>query len=170
MKMTLTGMGALASLLIGMSGSALADTNTYAGALCEPLVAGQAFTRGVAFGIGNPNALAAATYVCPLVRDNLPASFGFMSGAKVVVKDFTTTGHITCILTSRFAEGGQVGANGAITKTTGDDEKTGVQTLEFGPLPTSTTGYLTLHCILPKKASAGGQGTSRVISYRATEL
>jgi hypothetical protein len=166
MKMTLTGMGALASLLIGMSGSALADTNTYAGALCEPLVAGQAFTRGITFGIGNPNAVVAATYVCPLVRDNLPTLLPVVSGASVVVHDFTTTGFITCTVTSKNAAGGTLGAIARSTTSAG----VGVQTLVFGALPTSSTGYLTLHCSLPRRAVAGGQGTSRVISYRATEL
>jgi hypothetical protein len=166
MKTTLTGMGALASLLIGMSGSALADTNTYAGALCEPLAAGQSFTRGVTFGIGNPNSLAAATDVCPLVRDNLPAAFPFVSGASVVVHDFTTTGLVTCTVTSKNAAGATLGAAARSTSSAG----VGVQTLVFGALPTQGTGYLTLHCLLPKRAVAGGQGTSRVISYRATEL
>ena len=166
MKTTLTGMGALASLLIGMSGSAVADTNTYAGALCEPLVAGQAFTRGITFGIGNPNTLAPATYVCPLVRDNLPTLLPVVSGASVVVHDFTTTGLITCTLTSKNASGGTLGALARSTTSAG----VGVQTLVFGALPTSTTGYLTMHCSLPRRAVAGGQGTSRVISYRATEL
>ena len=166
MKMTLTGMGALASLLIGMSGSALADTNTYAGALCEPLVAGQSFTRGITFGMGNPNANAAATYVCPLVRDNLPALFPIITNAAVVVHDFTTTGLITCTLTSKAAGGGTLGAIARSTTSAG----VGVQTLVFGALPTSTTGYLTMHCSLPRRAVAGGQGTSRVISYRASEI
>jgi hypothetical protein len=166
MKIKLAGMGALASLLIGMSGSALADTNTYAGALCEPLVAGQSFTRGITFGIGNPNSLVAATYVCPLVRDNLPAVFPFVSSAQVVVHDFTTTGLITCTLTSKAAGGGTLGALARSTTSAG----VGVQTLVFGALPTQSTGYLTLHCALPPRAIAGGQGTSRVISYRATEL
>ena len=166
MKMTLTGMGALASLLISISGSALADTNTYAGALCEPLFAGQTFTRGITFGIGNPNSLATATYVCPLVRDNLPALIPVTSGAVVVVHDFTTTGAITCTVTSKAQTGGTLGAIARSTSSAG----VGVQSLVFGALPTSSTGYLTLHCSLPRRAVAGGQGTSRVISYRATEL
>lgn len=166
MKITLAGMGALASLLIGMSGSALADSNNYAGALCEPLGFGQSFTRGITFGIGNPNANLPQTYVCPLVRDNLPAAFPFVSSAAVVVHDFTTTGLITCTVTSKNASGGTLGAAARSTTTAG----VGVQTLVFNALPTSTTGYLTLHCVLPRRAVAGGQGTSRVISYRATEL
>jgi len=169
MKMTLTGMGALASLLIGMigtSGSALADTNTYAGALCEPLGTGQQFSRTISFGMGNPNPFASAIFVCPLVRDNLPAAFPFVSGAQVVVNDFTTTGLVTCTLTSKSAGGGTLAAQARSTTSPG----VGIQTLVFGALPTQSTGYLTLHCVLPPRATAGGQGTSRVVSYRATEL
>lgn len=166
MKITLAGMGALASLFLGMSGTALADTNTYAGALCEPLIAGQSFSRAISFGMGNPNALASATFVCPLVRDNLPAAFPFVSGAQVVVNDFTTTGLITCTLTSKAAGGGTLGLLSRSTTSAG----VGIQTLVFGALPTQSTGYLTLHCVLPPRATAGGQGTSRVVSYRATEL
>jgi hypothetical protein len=166
MKLTLTGMGALASLLIGMSGSAVADTNSYAGALCEPLFTGQAFSRTISFGMGNPNTAAAATFVCPLVRDNLPAAFPFASSAAVVVNDFTTTGAITCTLTSKAAGGGTLASQVRSTTSPG----VGVQTLVFGGLATSSTGYLTLHCSLPARSLAGGQGTSRVVSYRATEL
>jgi hypothetical protein len=165
MKIKLAGMGGVLALLIGMSGSAVADTNTYAGAMCEPLFAGQAFSRAITFGMGNPS-LAPATFVCPLVRDNLPAAFPIIGGAQVVVNDFTTTGAIICTLTSKAAGGGTLGAIAKSTSSPG----VGVQTLLFGALPTSSTGYMTLHCSLPARATAGGQGTSRVISYRATEL
>jgi hypothetical protein len=166
MKITLAGMGALASLLFGMSGSAVADTNTYAGALCEPLFAGQAFNRTISFGMGNPNTAAPAIFVCPLVRDNLPAAIPLVTSAAVVVNDFTTTGAITCTLTSKSAGGGTVASQVRSTTSPG----VGVQTLVFGGLGTFNTGYLTLHCSLPARSLAGGQGTSRVVSYRATEL
>ena len=166
MKMTLTGMGALASLLIGMSGDALADTNTYGAYQWEPLNLAHPFSRGVAFGIGNPSTTVAATYICPLVRDNLPALLPLASAA-VVVQDFTTSGAISCTFTSRSLTGGQLGTSTRVTSSPG----VGVQTLPaFAALPTSSTGFTTLHCTVPRRATAVGQGTSRVISYRATEV
>jgi hypothetical protein len=167
MKIKLAGMGgALAMLLIGMSGSAVADTNTYAGALCEPLFTGQAFSRTISFGMGNPNTAGAAIFVCPLVRDNLPAAIPLVTSAAVVVNDFTTTGAVTCTLTSKAAGGGTIASQIRSTTSPG----VGIQTLVFGGLATSSTGYLTLHCSLPARSLAGGQGTSRVVSYRASEL
>src|SRR5262245_51283846 len=106
MKIKLAGLGALASLLlISMSGSAVADTNTYAGATCEPLLSGQAFSRTITFGMGNPNTAFPATFLCPLVRDNLPAAIPLVTSAAVVVNDFTTTGAVFCALTSKAAGG-----------------------------------------------------------------
>jgi hypothetical protein len=166
MKITLAGMGGVLALLIGMSGSAVADTNTYAGALCEPLLTGQAFNRTISFGMGNPNTAAAALFVCPLVRDNLPAAIPVVTSAAVVVNDFTTTGAVTCTLTSKAAGGGTLASQVRSTTSPG----VGIQTLVFGGLGTSSTGYLTLHCSLPARSLAGGQGTSRVVSYRASEL
>jgi len=166
MKITLAGMGALASLLISMSGSAVADTNTYAGAQCEPLLTGQPFSRTISFGMGNPNTAAPATFLCPLVRDNLPVAIPLVTNASVVVNDFTTTGAIFCTLTSKAAGGGTIASQ--VRSTTGPG--VGIQTLVFGGLPTNSTSYLTLHCSLPARSLAGGQGTSRVVSYRASEL
>ena len=165
MKTTLKGLGVLASLLIAAPGHVLADTNTYAGALCEPQSATTPFSRAVALGIGNPSGTTpSATYLCPLVRDNLPAAVPSVSAA-VVVNDFTTSGSITCILASRSETGSTIAASTRATTGPG----VGIQTLTFATLPTTATGYLTLHCMVPATATAVGQGTSRVISYRATE-
>jgi hypothetical protein len=167
MKMTLKGMGAAASLLIGISGHVLADTNTYAGALCEPLSAATPFTRSTSLGIGNPSSTSSASYLCPLVRDNLPALLP-LAQVVVRVRDFTTSGEIICNLTSRNQDGVSIGGN---TQRTGPDLGiTGFRSLTFAPVPTVLTGYLTLFCTVPRNPLAVGQGVSRVISYRAAEL
>jgi hypothetical protein len=170
MKMTLKAMGAIASLLIGLSGHALADTNTYAGVLCEPISAATPFQRSTSFGMGNPSSTFPATYLCPLVRDNLPALLP-LAQATVRVRDFTTSGEIVCNLTSRNQDGVSLG--GSTKKTSelpGGLGFVGFTSLTFAPLPTVLTGYLTLSCTLPRNPLSPGQGTSRVISYRAAEL
>ncbi|MGQ0620948.1 MAG: hypothetical protein ACT4QA_13660 [Panacagrimonas sp.] len=161
-------IAALSFPMLALSGGAQAgDVKNLSGAHCDPIGPSTSFTRSVSGGISNDDTSSSLTVLCPIVRDNnIGRNPATTTGSFVVVTDNSSTGDVSCTLSSRSQLGGTQSSQSV--STSGQNSAPVVKT--FSSVSSATNGYYVLSCTIPARSTAAGQGTSRVITYGISEF